>query len=86
MQAFARELIETHCPGAEWPDFLGAVRLGEPFVVETERFNRANGPIAVAGIRAGEAIAIHIEAIDMVPPFESPNGGPFFEGMGDPVP
>ena len=86
MQVFARELIETHCPGVEWPDFLGTVHLGEPFVVETERCNRANGPIAVDGVRAGEAIAVHIEAIDMVPPFESPNGGPFFEGMGNPVP
>jgi len=86
VQVFARGLIETHCPGFEWPDFLGAVRLGERFVVETERFNRANGPIAVEGVRAGEAIAVHNEAIDMVPPFESPNGGPFFEGMGDPVP
>ena len=86
MQTFTRDLIDTHCPGIEWPDLLGSVRLGERFVVETERFNRANGPIAIEGIRAGDDIAVHIEAIDILPPFESPNGGPFFEGIGDPVP
>jgi acetamidase/formamidase len=86
MQVFARDCIERHCAGLEWPAFLGRVELGERFVVETERFNRANGPIAVAGIRAGDDLAVHIEAIELIPPFESPNGGPFFEGMGDPVP
>ncbi len=85
MQGFTRDLIETHCVGLEWPDFLGRVALGEHFIVETERSNRSNGPIAVEGVRAGDAIAVHIEAIEMLPPFESPNGGPFFEGMGDPV-
>ncbi|NIV29596.1 MAG: hypothetical protein GWN58_08830 [Anaerolineae bacterium] len=86
VQTFTRDLIDNHSPGVEWPDFLGAVRLGETFVVETERYNRANGPIAIEGIRAGDDIAIHIEAIEILPPFESPNGGPFFEGVGDPVP
>jgi len=86
MQIFTRDLIDTHCPGVEWPDFLGTVTLGEQFIVETERFNRANGPLAIEGVRAGDAIAVHIEAIEMVPPFFSPNGGPFFEGLGDPVP
>jgi acetamidase/formamidase len=86
MQVFTRNLTVSHCPGVEWPDFLGAVRLGETFVVDTERYNRANGPIAIEGIQAGEDIAIHIEAIEILPPFESPNGGPFFEGIGDPVP
>ena len=32
VQAFARDLIESHCPGIEWPDLLGSVRLGERFV------------------------------------------------------
>jgi acetamidase/formamidase len=82
MQVFTRDLVETHCVGLEWPDFLGRVALGERFVVETERFNRVNGPIAVEGVRAGDAIAVHIEAIEVLPPFESPNGGPFYEGMG----
>ncbi|MCD6286834.1 MAG: hypothetical protein J7M39_13060 [Anaerolineae bacterium] len=86
MQIFRRDLIETHCPGTEWPDFLGSVRMGESFVVETERFNRVNGPIAVESICAGDCIAVHIEKIEMLPPSEAPNGGPFFEGMGDPVP
>ncbi len=86
MRVFTRDLIETHCSGTEWPDFLGTVQLGEGFTVETERFNRANGPVAIAGVRAGDNIAVHIESIDMLPPYESPNGGPFFEGCGDPVP
>jgi len=60
--------------------------LGESFVIETERFNLANGPIAVADIRAGDSIAVHVERIEMLPPYESPNGGPFFEGVGDPLP
>jgi len=86
MQVFARELIETHCAGVEWPDFAGRVALGESFVVETERFNRANGPLAVDGIRAGDALAVHVEAIEMQPPYEAPDGGPLVEGMGAPVP
>ncbi|GAG19668.1 unnamed protein product, partial [marine sediment metagenome] len=86
MQVFTRDLIDTHCPGIEWPEFLGSVTLGESFIIETEQFNRVNGPIAVDGIQAGDNIAIHIESIEIIPPFGSPNGGPFFEGMGDPVP
>ena len=86
MQVFTRDLIETHYAGLEWPTFLGSVELGESFVVETERFNRVNGPIAVGGTEAGDNIAVHIESIEIVPPFEAPNGGPFFRGMGDPVP
>ena len=54
--------------------------------METERFNLANGPIAVEGIQAGDAAAIHIERIDILPPYFAPNGGPFFEGMGNPIP
>jgi amidase len=56
------------------------------FVVETERFNAANGPIAVTGIAAGEDIAVHIERIEITGPYEAPNGGPFVDGMGPPVP
>ena len=86
MKEFARDLIHKHAVGLEWPEFLGAVALGERFLVETERFNLANGPIEINGVKAGEIIAIHVEKIEMVGPFISPNGGPFFEGMGDPVP
>ena len=86
MQVFARSLIETHCAGVEWPDFLGSVERSESFVIETERFNRVNGPIAIEGVRAGDRLAVHIESIEILPPFESPNGGPFFEGMGDTIP
>ena len=86
MKVFTRDLIQTHCSGTEWPDFLGRVEPGEHLIIETERFNRVNGPIAVSGIRAGDDIAVHIEAVTIEPPFESPNGGPFFEGMGDLVP
>ena len=86
MQVFTRDLIKKHCVGVEWPEFLGRVRLGESFIVETERFNRVNGPIAIKEVKTGDAIAVHIEMIEIFPPFESPNGGPFFEGMGDPVP
>jgi acetamidase/formamidase len=86
MQVFGREYIHRHCVGAEWPSTLGQVQLGESFVIETERFNLANGPIEIAGVRAGEAIAIHVEQIEMLPPFEAPNGGPFVEGMGASVP
>lgn len=83
MQAFQRENIHSHCVGAEWPDFLGEVKLGESFVIETERFNLVNGPIAVAGVRTGDDLSIHVEDITILPPFFAPNGGPFFEGMGD---
>lgn len=83
MQVFDREAIGTHCVGQAWPDFLGAVEVGESFIIETEQFNLVNGPIAVRGIKAGEAIAVHIEHIEMLPPYHAPNGGPFFEGMGD---
>lgn len=56
MQRFTRELIESHCAGVVWPKMLGTVQVGERFIIETERFNRVNGPIAVAGIRAGEKV------------------------------
>jgi acetamidase/formamidase len=85
MKHFNREHIRTHFQGAEWPEFLGRVEIGETFVIETERFNLANGPIKIDGVRAGEPIAVHIEGIEIQPPYEAPNGGPFFEGMGDPV-
>lgn len=83
MQVFSRDSIQTHCVGDKWPEFLGEVKLGESFLIETERFNLVNGPIAVHDIKAGQPIAIHIENIEILPPFAAPNGGPFFEGMGD---
>jgi acetamidase/formamidase len=86
VQVFKRESIHSHCVGAEWPDFLGKVQLGESFIIETEQFNLANGPIAIAGVKAGDDIAICVERIDILPPFSAPNGGPFFEGMGDSPP
>lgn len=85
MKIFPRESIGNHCVGQEWPEFLGKVRLGDSFIIETEQFNSANGPIAVEGVQAGDSIAVHIERIDILPPFNAPNGGPFFEGMGDPL-
>ncbi|MBN1270043.1 MAG: acetamidase/formamidase family protein [Kiritimatiellae bacterium] len=86
MQIFRRESIHTHCVGSEWPEFLGEVELGESFVIETERLNGINGPIGVCGLVAGDGIAIHVEQIEILPPFLAPNGGPFFEGMGELVP
>jgi len=86
MKKFTRELIHKHAVGPEWPEFLGQIALGESFVAETERFNFANGPFKIDGVKAGEDIAVHIEMIEIVGPFLSPNGGPFYEGMGDPVP
>jgi acetamidase/formamidase len=83
MKRFKRESIQSHCVGQEWPEFLGTVQLGESFVLETEQFNSANGPIFIEVVQAGEAIAVHIEGIEILPPFKSPNGGPFFEGMGE---
>lgn len=85
MKVFKRENIHTHCVGQEWPEFLGSVRLGESFIIETEQFNLVNGPLAVAGVQAGEPIAVHVERIEILPSFNSPNGGPFFEGMGEPL-
>jgi acetamidase/formamidase len=84
MQIFTRDLIQKHCVGAEWPDMLGRVEIGESFIVETEEF-LANGPIEIGGVRAGDALAIHLEGIEMEPPFLAPNGGPFVEGLGPPV-
>ncbi len=46
----------------------------------------STGPLLLSRSGPVRPFAIHIEAIDIEPPFESPNGGPFFEGMGAPVP
>lgn len=86
MQVFPRSSIREHCIADEWPEFLGEVALGESFVIETERFNAANGPIAVREVLTGDTLAVHIERIDLLGPFEAPNGGPFIEGLGPPVP
>lgn len=85
MRVFTRDLIKTHCVGSEWPDFLGQVRLGESFLIETEGCD-PNGPVFIEDIEAGDNIAVYIERIQMLPPFEAPNGGPFSEGTGPPVP
>ena len=79
MQVFPRALTRTHCVGAAWPEPVGTVALGEPFVVEGDAPGPAglNGPIRVAGVRAGDAPAVHLEAIDLRGPFVAPNGGPF---------
>ena len=76
MQVFPRSAIQIHSVGVEWPEFLGAVQLGETFAIETERHNAVNGPIRVGEVRAGDVVAIHIEAIEMVGPFETPTGEP----------
>jgi acetamidase/formamidase len=86
MQRFPRQAIREHCVESEWADFLGEVELGESFVIETERFNAANGPIHISGVAAGDDVAINIERIEMGGPYEAPNGGPFVEGMGPAVP
>jgi acetamidase/formamidase len=86
MQRFTRSAIREHCVESEWPQFLGAVVLGESFVMETERFNAANGPLEVRGIAEGDDLAVYIEGIEIMGPYEAPNGGPFVEGMGPPVP
>jgi amidase len=86
MKAFERGRIHTFSKGEEWPGFLGHVELGESFVIETEQFNLVNGPIAVAGVKAGDNIVITIERIEILPPFAAPNGGPIFEGMGNEAP
>jgi acetamidase/formamidase len=80
MQVFPRENIRSHCVGAIWPEFLGRAALGESFVLETERFNSANGPIRIDGVLAGDVLAIHLEAIDIAGPFYACNGGPFIDG------
>lgn len=85
MQVFGRELTETHCVGAEWPEFCGAVEPGESFVIETRECN-PNGPIEVKGIRKGEIIGIAIKDIQIEPPFSAPQTGPFFLGCGEAIP
>ena len=71
MQKFPRSAIDRHAVGVQWPDFLGSVRLGESFVIETERYKLVNGPIRIEGVATGDAIAIQIVKIDMVGPFEA---------------
>jgi acetamidase/formamidase len=71
MQRFPRSAIASHAVGVPWPDFLGTVQLGESFVIETERDKPVNGPIRIEGVAAGDAIAIQIEAIEMVGPYEA---------------
>jgi acetamidase/formamidase len=71
MQVFPRSAIESHAVGAAWPEFLGSVQLGESFVIETERYKPVNGPIRIEGVAAGDALAVQIEAIEMVGPYEA---------------
>jgi len=80
LKVFRRELIGTHCVGETWPEFAGKVDLGEPFIIETERFWLVNGPLEISEIKTGEVIAVHIDEIEILPPFEAPNGGPFIDG------
>ena len=89
MKIFRRDAIHEHCVADIHPDFLGQVELGESFIIETEwdgKLSEVNGPVEVKGVKAGEAIAVYIENIEVLPPFYAPNGGPFVEGMGPPVP
>lgn len=86
MQRFERGLIDRHCVGADWPAFVGAVDLGERFVVETANSNAVNGPVCVRRIAAGDAVAIHVASIDLGGLLVAPNGGPFYAGMGPGVP
>ena len=58
MQVFPREFVRSHCVGALWPEFLGRVEMGESFLIETESCD-PNGPIEIAGVKAGDDIAIH---------------------------
>lgn len=83
MKVFKREHIQSHCVAETWPSFLGEADLGESFIIETERSNDANGPIAIAEVEAGDPITVHVEGIEIFPPYLAPNGGPFFEGMGE---
>ena len=76
MQTFERSAIHEHAVGAVWPEFLGTVQPGEPFIVETERYNAVNGPVEVASVKAGDAVAIHIESIEITGPFEAQIGHP----------
>lgn len=85
-QRFPRGLIDNHAVGADWPTFVGEVQLGESFVVETANSNAANGPIRVNAVAAGDAVAVHIEAIDLEGSLVAPNGGPFYSGMGPGIP
>jgi hypothetical protein len=57
MQVFKRELTETHCIGAEWPEFCGVVEPGERFIIETVE-SIPNGPVEVKGIRKGDTVCI----------------------------
>ncbi|MCC7409285.1 MAG: acetamidase/formamidase family protein [Phycisphaeraceae bacterium] len=80
MKTFARQSITSHCVGGLWPEMLGRVDLGESFVLETNAFNAANGPIEILGIKAGEPIAVHVDDIRILPPFNACVGGPFIVG------
>lgn len=81
MQRFSRDSIQSHCDGSVWPQFLGRVKLGESFQIETLEVG-PTGPIEIAGVEKGDTIAISIEKIDIEPPFKAPNGGPFYLGCG----
>ena len=89
MQIFERNLTKTHDIGEEWPSFLGHIELGEAFIIETMNQECVpNGPIEIVGVKKDDCVAIHIEniEIDSNKTYYAPNGGPFFEGMGDPIP
>lgn len=78
MKTFERKLIQEHetQKGDLEPSFLGSVRIGESFIIETENSNDVNGPIFVEDIKAKDDIAIHIESIEIVEPVMAANGGP----------
>ena len=75
MKRFRREEVERHCVGDEWPEFLGEVALGQSFAVETVGCG-VNGPIRVTGVQAGDAVAVHVEHIDIEGPFVAGSHGP----------
>lgn len=85
LKRFDRVLIRSHFAEDDQlsPDFIGSVELGESFILETENSNDANGPVSVAGVKAGDAITVEIEEIEIVGPVVAPNGGPLdgFEGI-----
>jgi len=79
VKVFKREMTETHCVGAEWPTFLGSVEIGESFVIETVGV-APNGPIEILGVEEREAIAVHIERIELEGTFYASDADPFSGG------
>ncbi len=84
MKRIRRENINGGPPD-RWPEPAASVSLGESIIVETEMFNKVNGPIYIEGINPGNTMIVTIEDIKLVGDGIANNGGPLRKGEEVPI-